>query len=113
MKSNFFQPLQELKPLKRLKPLKQEKRERLPRLSSIEMILYSTNLCYFATRIINHQIKVKNEVEVLVHLKKEIARVREIISDDEFFLNDDNYLTKKQHKENFKRFGITPKKIEH
>jgi len=77
------------------------------------MILYSTNLCYFATKIIYNQIKVKNKDDVLIHLKKEIKRVRKIISDDEFLLNNDNYLTKKQHKENFKRFGITPKKIEH
>jgi len=77
------------------------------------MILYSTNLCYFTTKIIYNQIKVKNKEEVLTHLKKEIARVRKIISDDEFFINSDNYLTKKQHKENFKKFGITPKKIEH
>jgi len=77
------------------------------------MILYSTNLCYFTTKIIYNQIKVKNKEEVLTHLKKEIARVRKIISDDEFFINSDNYLTKKQHKENFKKLGITPKKIEH
>jgi len=112
MKSKL-QPLQELKLLKRLKPLKQGKRECSPRLSSIEMILYSTNLCYYATRIIHNQIKVKNKDDVLMHLRKEIKRVHKIISDDEFLINSDNYLTKKQRKENLKRFGITPKKLEY
>ena len=42
--------------IKALKPLTKEKFKRGKYLNEIEMILYSTNLCYYASRILHNEI---------------------------------------------------------
>jgi hypothetical protein len=97
----------------KLKPLTKEKVKRGKYLSEIEMILYSTNLCYYSTKIIYDEIKVKNKDEVLNSITKEMYRIHKILCDKEDWYNLENALTKKEHKENFKRFGITKKSLKY
>lgn len=105
-----------LKPLSTtatLKPLiKQKKPNRSKYLSELEMIMYSTNLCYYSTKIIYDEIRVKNKDEVLNHITKEMYRIHKILCDKDWY-NLDTALTQKEVNENFKLFGITKKRLEH
>ena len=108
--------LTNLKPLSQtviLKPLTKERVKGGKYLSQIEMILYSTNLCYYSTKIINYEIKVKNKDEALKNITKEIYRIHKIFCDKDDWYNLDTALTKKEHKENFKRFGIAKKRLKY
>ena len=103
-----------LKPLSTtviLKPLTRYKQpNRSKYLCELEMIMYSTNLCYYSTKIIYDEIRVKNKDEVLNHITKEMYRIHKILCDKDWY-NLENALTKKEHKENFKKFGITKRSL--
>lgn len=105
-----------LKPLSTTATLKSLTRQKQPNrskyLSELEMIMYSTNLCYYSTKIIYDEIRVKNKDEVLNHLTKEMYRIHKILCDKDWY-NLDTALTQKEVNENFKLFGITKKRLEH
>ena len=96
-----------------LKPLtKQNKPNRSNKyLTEIEMILYSSNLCYFAHKLYYDEIKVKNKSVVMNNLHSELYKLNKILSLKEDWYSLDTALTKKEQKENFKRFGITKNKL--
>ena len=95
-----------------LKPLtKQNKSNKSKYLSEIEMILYSSNLCYFAHKLYYNEITVKNKSVVMNNLHNELYRINKILSLKEDWYSLDTALTKKEQKANFKRFGITKKKL--
>lgn len=95
-----------------LKPLtKQNKPNRSKYLSEIEMIMYSSNLCYFAHKLYYDEVKVKNKSVVMNNLHNELYRLNKILSLKNDWYSLDTALTKKEQKENFKRFGITKNKL--
>ena len=98
--------------IKALKPLTKERFKRGKYLNEIEMILYSTNLCYYASRILHNEIKVNNREIILNSLMMEIYRIYKILCSDNWY-NFDTALTQKEVNENFKIFGITKKSLEH
>lgn len=104
-----------LKPLSTtviLKPLTRYKQpNRSKYLSEIEMIMYSSNLCYFAHKLYYDEITVKNKSVVMNNLYYELYRINKILSLKEDWYSLDTALTKKEQKENFKRFGITKNKL--
>jgi ribosome biogenesis protein Nip4 len=108
MKLNNIKPLS--KRVGIIKPLKKEKTVRVKYLSSIEMILYSADLCYYSTMIIRNQIKKKNKYKILYAIEKEVHRMYKIISRDDWYSTED-ILTKKELNENFKKFGIRKKDL--
>lgn len=105
-----MQPLQQLTPLKQLKHLEREHKERVSYLSSIEAFLYSANICYYAHRLLNNEIKVHNREIVLSGLMQEMVKMRKLLSED---YTADNAITTKERRETFKRLKITKKRIEH
>lgn len=109
MKLTSLKSLSKTKPLKPL--IKQKKTNRSKYLSELEMIMYSTNLCYYSTKIIYDEIKISNRDEVLHSITKELLRINKILSNKKDWYNLENALTKKEHKENFKRFGITKNRL--
>lgn len=109
MKCNSIKPIGNIKPLT---ALTKEKIKRSNYLSTMEMILYSTNLCYYSTRIIRNEIEVNNRNFILDELSKEVYRMHKLLNKKEFD-NLENVMTKKEYKENFKRFGITEKRLKH
>lgn len=98
--------------IKALKPLTKEKFKRGKYLSQIEMILYSTNLCYYSTRILRNEIIVNNREMILNSLMMEIYRIYKMLCSDNWY-NLDTALTQKEVNENFKLFRITKKSLEH
>ena len=98
--------------IKALKPLTKERFKRGKYLSQIEMILYSTNLCYYASRILHNEIIINNREMILNSLMKETYRIYKILSCNNWY-NLDTALTQKEVKENFKLFGITKKSLKH
>ena len=98
--------------IKALKPLTKEKFKRGKYLNEIEMILYSTNLCYYASRILHNEILVNNREKILNSLMIEIYRIYKILCNENWY-NLDTALTQKEVNENFKLFGITKKSLEH
>ena len=98
--------------IKALKPLTKEKVKRGNYLSNMEMILYSTNLCYYSMRILRNEIVVDNREMILNSIMKETIRMSKILNTKDWY-NIDTVLTQKEVKENFKRFGITKKSLEH
>ena len=104
-----------LKPLSTTATLTQLTKERFKRgkyLNEIEMILYSTNLCYYASRILHNEIIIDNREMILNSLMKETYRIYKILSCNNWY-NLDTVLTQKEVNENFKIFGITKKSLEH
>ena len=63
--------------IKALKPLTKEKFKRGKYLNEIEMILYSTNLCYYSSRILRNEIIVDNREMLLNSLTKEMLGRKE------------------------------------
>ena len=98
--------------IKALKPLTKEKFKRGKYLNEIEMILYSTNLCYYASRILHNEIIVNNREIILNSLMMEIYRIYKILCNENWYTFD-TALTQKEVNENFKIFGITKKSLEH
>ena len=105
-----------LKPLptriKALKPLTKEKSKRGKYLNEIEMICYSTNLCYYASRILHNEITSTHREHLLNILFAEVYRMNAILSKKDWYCLEDT-LTQKEVNENFKLFGITKKSLEH
>ena len=98
--------------IKALKPLTKVRFKRCKYLSQKEMILYSTNLCYYASRILNNEIIVNNREKILNSLMIEIYRIYKILCNENWY-NLNTALTQKEVNENFKIFGITKKSLEH
>ena len=98
--------------IKALKPLTKEKVKRGNYLSNMEMILYSTNLCYYSMRILRNEIIVNDREMILNSIMKETIRMSKILNTKDWY-NIDTVLTQKEVNENFKRFGITKKSLEH
>ena len=95
-----------------LKPLiKQNKPNRSKYLTEIEMIMYSSNLCYFAHKLYYDEVTVKNKSVVMNNLHNELYKLNKILSLKDDWYSLDTALTKKEQKANFKRFGITKKKL--
>lgn len=109
MKLISLKSLSQTKPLKPL--IKQKKPNRSRYLSELEMIMYSTNLCYFSTKLYYDEIKISNRDEALHSITRELLRINKIFSNKNDWYNLENALTKKEHKENFKRFGITKRSL--
>ncbi|MCT7498432.1 hypothetical protein [Aliarcobacter cryaerophilus] len=107
-----FESIKPLTRIKALKPLTKEKFKRGKYLNEIEMILYSTNLCYYSSRILRNEIIVNNREIILNNLMMEIYRIYKILCNENWY-NLDTALTQKEVNENFKLFGITKKSLEH
>ncbi|MFY4785749.1 hypothetical protein ACOTVT_10120 [Aliarcobacter butzleri] len=104
--------LKSLHTLNNLKPLtKRNKPNRNKYLSELEMIMYSSNLCYFAHRLFYDEVTVKNKSVVMNNLNNELYRLNKILSLKDNWYSLDTALTKKEQKENFKRFGITKRSL--
>lgn len=106
-----------LKPLptriKALKPLTKQKFKRGKYLNEIEMILYSTNLCYYASKILHNEITiVDNRTQKINSLFDEVIRMNKILDCKDWY-NIENILTEKERNDKFKQFGITKKSLEH
>ena len=110
MKLNSIDPLPQR--VTTLKPLIKKKVKRGNYLSNMEMILYSTNLCYYSMRILRNEIIVNDREMILNSIMKETIRMSKILNTKDWY-NIDTVLTQKEVKENFKRFGITKKSLEH
>ena len=66
--------------IKALKPLTKERFKRGKYLNEIEMILYSTNLCYYASRILHNEITSTHREHLLNILFAEVYRMNVIIN---------------------------------
>ncbi|MFY4743779.1 hypothetical protein ACOTVX_09790 [Aliarcobacter butzleri] len=73
--------------------------------------MYSSNLCYFAHRLFYDEVTVKNKSVVMNNLNNELYRLNKILSLKDNWYSLDTALTKKEQKENFKRFGITKRSL--
>lgn len=105
-----LQSLKSLDKLPRLKPLQQNKISTNKKyLDELELILYSTNLCLFSTRILRNEIEVKNRNAVLNIVTNEVGKLYNLLSKKDFLLHS-NY-TKKDTREFFKKIGLKPKHI--
>ncbi len=115
MKLNSLQTLRELKSVGSLPSIKPMMYKRVTidksYLSSIELILYSTNLCLFSTRILRNEIHVKNREATLSAVIQEVSKLYNLLSKDDFYMHSD--YTKKDTKKFFKSVGLKPKHIEH
>ena len=107
-----YESITPLSRIEALKPLIKEKFKRAKYLNEIEMILYSTNLCYYSSRILRNEIIVDNREMLLNSLTKEILRIYKILCNEEWY-NLNTALTQKEVNKNFKLFGITKKSLEH
>ena len=76
------------------------------------MILYSTNLCYYASRILRNEINSTHREHILNILFAEVYRMNVILSKKDWYSLEDT-LTQKEVNEKFKLFGITKKSLEH
>lgn len=103
--------LNNIKPLKSIALLQKLQRERKPRaenyLNELEVILYSTNICYFTSRILNDEIKVDNREYKLSMLNSEMLKLNRLISKRNILLESE--YTKKNTKEFFKKVGLKQK----
>lgn len=73
-------------------------------LDKLELVLYSTNLCLFSTRILRKDIKVKNRSEVLNIVNDEVRKLYNLLSKKDFLLYS-NY-TKRDIREFSKKIGL-------
>lgn len=89
------------------KPTKADK----SRLSEIELILYSTNLCLFSMRILRGEISVKNRDAKLQRAMNEVKKISTVIHDDAAFYNQS--YTHQERREFFKSVGLRAEHIRH
>lgn len=75
-------------------------------LKKMELILYTSNLCLFSTRIIRKEVHIKNKNETLSLINEEIKKTV-------WMLSTNNYIniTKKDTRVFFKKVGLKPKHI--
>lgn len=115
MKLNSLGTLRELESIGTIQSVKPMIYKRVTidksRLSEIELILYSTNLCLFSARILRDEINVPNREGTLNAVSKEILKLYSILSTKDYYLHSD--YTKQDTKKFFKSVGLKPKHIKH
>lgn len=100
-----LQSLKQLKPLQCIKALKKELPERLETpLSEIELITYSTNICYHSANILRGDTVVTKRAAKLNALSREAIKIYNLLSRDDYYLH--NTYTKENTKKFFKDVGI-------
>lgn len=113
MKLNSLQSLKHMRGLRdmpSLKPLiKTSVTPSKGTLSEIEVILHSTNLCYFTMRLLRDEIYVNNRDKVLNMAMQEVVHYNRLLRKENYY--DETIITHKQVKETFKRLGIKPRHI--
>ncbi|MFA7500822.1 MAG: hypothetical protein WCY85_07410 [Sulfurimonas sp.] len=110
MKLNNLQELNSLKPIQRLRPLKQTPTsENIKHIRLSELLLYSSNLCLFSMRILRDEIQVPERAVTLNVVASEISKIRKLLSSNDMMI--ENYYTKKDTKNFFKKVGLKPKHI--
>lgn len=102
--------IQTIQKLEKLIPLKNKEVDRNKYLDEMDIILYSTNLCLYASRISNDEIKVNNKYEVLNKLNIEINNLYNLLSKKDFI--QASIYTQKSKKEFLKSVGLKTKHIE-
>lgn len=115
MKLNSLGTLRELESIGTIQSIKPMIYKRVTidksRLSEIELILYSTNLCLFSARILRDEIQVKNREGTLNAVTKEILKLYSILSTKDYYLHSD--YTKQDTKKFFKDVGIRAEHLKH
>lgn len=115
MKLNSLGRLRELESIGSIQSIKPMIYKRVTidksRLSEVELILYSTNLCLFSARILRDEIQVKNREGTLNAVTQEILKLYTLLSKEDFYMHSD--YTKKDTKKFFKSVGLKPKHIKH
>lgn len=107
-----LQRLKQLKPLQCIRALKKEPPERLETpLSEIELIMYSTNICYHSMNILRGDTVVKNREAKLQALMLEVERTGTLLQMDNYYLHSP--YTKENTKKFFKQVGIRPEHLKH
>jgi hypothetical protein len=107
-----LQGLKQIKSLQSIKPLSKQPPERLETpLSEIELILYSTNICYHSMNILRGDTVVKNREAKLKALMQEVTKVGTLLQMDNFYLH--STYTKENTKKFFKQVGIRPEHLQH
>lgn len=101
--------IESIQKLERLTPIKNKEVDRNKYLNELDIILYSTNLCLYASRLANNEVNIKNRNEVSKKLNIEINSLYNLLSKKDF-MNESNY-TNKSKKEFFKSIGLKPKHI--
>lgn len=100
--------IKQLKSIAPLQKLQKEKRIRQSKpLNELELILYSTNICYFASKILRDEIKVSNREYKLSMLNSEMLKLNRLLSKRNFLLESE--YTKKKTKDFFEIVGIKKK----
>lgn len=110
-----MKPLQGLKSLQGLQGLrllskKPTVRKETP-LNEIELITYSTNLCYHSTMIIRGETVVRNKEAKLNAINREIIKLNSLLSHDDYFQH--STYTKQNTAKFFKEVGIRPQHLKH
>jgi len=94
--------LQELRSIENIPPLnKVVKINTKVLVSDLDIILYSTNLLYYASQILNNQIDVKNRDEILKLTTDEAIKMHNLIKQKDFLLYAD--ITKSDMKKFYKK----------
>lgn len=100
-----LQALKSLKPLQCIRPLQKEPLKRLETpLSEIELILYSTNICYHSMNILRGETIVKNREAKLQALNRETLKICSLLQMDNYYFH--STYTKENTKKFFKDVGI-------
>ncbi|MDK9693934.1 MAG: hypothetical protein OEL19_06790 [Sulfurimonas sp.] len=100
-----LQALSQLKPLQCIRPLKKEPPKRLETpLSEIELIMYSTNICYHGMNILRGETIVKNREAKLQALNREILKICSLLQMDNYYFH--STYTKENTKKFFNDVGI-------
>lgn len=77
-------------------------------LSQIELILHSTNLCFFTMRVLRNEIFINNRNRALAMAMKEIKKLNTILSKSDYY---EETISHKEAKETFKRLGVKQKHL--
>ena len=105
-----LQALSQLKQLQSIKPLSKQPPERLETpLSQIELICYSTNICYHSMNILRGDTVVKNREAKLNALMQEVKRTGTLLQRDDYYLH--STYTKENTRKFFKDVGIRPEHL--
>ena len=101
-----------LKQLQSIKPLQTEHPQRLETpLSEIELIMYSTNICYHSAKIIRGDTVVKNREAKLKALDREMLKICSLLQMNNYYSH--STYTKENTKKFFKQVGIRPEHLKH
>jgi len=108
-----LEALQSLKPLKEIQSIKALKKEPLERfktpLSEVELILYSTNICYHSMKILRGETIVQNRNAKLNAMMQEATKISSLLSKRDFYLY--STYTKSDTKKFFRDVGIRAKHL--